>query len=463
MLTHLQIVNFKAWKDTGAIRLAPLTVFFGTNSSGKSSINQFLLMLKQTAQSPDRKRVLHLGDKNTAVNLGSYMDILNDTTMDDILFRLRWNFSDEMQIKDINSGTSYRGKSIEFYAHIDEPNYEIAVMTMQYKLGDSASDGMSVGMRLKEAGKEEYELTSERFSSIRNRGKVGTLPPPIRFYGFPDEVTPYYQNASFVQDFTLELEKQFQRIYYLGPLRQFPQRSYTWSGEMPEDVGWQGNFTVNAILASRNRQISLGRHKKNKRFEVLIAEWLKQMKLIESFEVKPIAINRRDYEVMVRTAGINKEVNLTDVGFGVSQVLPVLVQCFYVSPNSTIIMEQPEIHLHPSVQADLADLFIDAIHARENGKDRNIQLLIESHSEHFLRRLQRRIAEEKLSPEDVAIYFCHSTKSGSQMQLLEVDEYGNITNWPDNFFGDEIGDLSAMTEAAIRRQEKKHHDEKRNR
>ena len=81
---------------------------------------------------------------------------------------------------------------------------------------------------------------------------------------------------------------------------------------------------------------------------------------------------------------------LTDIGFGVSQVLPVLVQCFYANHGSTLILEQPDIHLHPSAQAGLADLFIAA------KKSPGVQILFESHSEHLLRRLQRRIAEEKV-------------------------------------------------------------------
>jgi predicted ATPase len=176
------------------------------------------------------------------------------------------------------------------------------------------------------------------------------------------------------------------------------------------------------------------------------------MGLIESFRVQPIAEGRKEYEVLLKTRRGSDEVNLADVGFGISQVLPVLVQCFYAPANSILILEQPEIHLHPRVQASLADLFIETIHAREGSKNRNLQLLVESHSEHFLRRLQRRIAEEKLRPEEVAIYFCEPSTRGSKIQELEIDLFGNIRNWPEDFFGDEMGDLAAMTEAAMTRQ-----------
>jgi predicted ATPase len=131
----------------------------------------------------------------------------------------------------------------------------------------------------------------------------------------------------------------------------------------------------------------------------------------------------------------------------------VIVQSYYASPHSTVIFEQPEIHLHPRVQADLADLFVDVARARK------VQFIVESHSEHFLRRLQRRVAEgELISNEEVALYTCDIDGGHSTIQELKVDEYGNIANWPKDFFGDEMGDLAAMTLAGLRRQEAREAD-----
>ena len=138
---------------------------------------------------------------------------------------------------------------------------------------------------------------------------------------------------------------------------------------------------------------------------------------------------------------------ITDVGFGVSQILPVLVLCFYVQEGSTVILEQPEIHLHPSVQAGLADVFIDA------WEKRRVQVIVESHSEHLLRRLQRRIAEEKFSQNDVELYFCKEEDGVSKLEGLELDRCGNISNWPQDFFGDQFGEIAAMSKAALMRRQ----------
>ena len=114
-------------------------------------------------------------------------------------------------------------------------------------------------------------------------------------------------------------------------------------------------------------------------------------------------------------------------------------------------MEQPEIGLHPSAQAALADVMIDAVKSRENGKDRNIQLIIESHSEHFLRRLQRRIAEDAVSQDKVSVYFANNATTPATLDPLQIDMFGNIRNWPENFFGDEMGDIAGQTQAAMKK------------
>jgi predicted ATPase len=239
----------------------------------------------------------------------------------------------------------------------------------------------------------------------------------------------------------------FSHIAYLGPLREYPKRSYVWAGESPIDVGRRGELAIPALLASRAKGsiISPGPRRRRRTVEGRVAEWLQHMGLIDSFVLKPITVNRKDYELRVTTGSEGAEVYITDVGFGVSQILPVLVLCYYVDEGSTILLEQPEIHLHPFVQAALADVLIDVV------KNRSVQIIVESHSEHLLARLQRRIAEEAISPDMTALYFCRMDGIESRIERLNLDLFGYITNWPDDFFGDEMGDRVAMTEAAMRR------------
>ena len=182
-----------------------------------------------------------------------------------------------------------------------------------------------------------------------------------------------------------------------------------------------------------------------------IAYWLQQMGVASDFSVRPVADHSDEYQVLLKSHAAACEVNLADLGFGISQLLPVLVQVFYAQPNSTVWLEQPEIHLHSHVQAGLADLLIAGVQAQENGQPRHVQIIVESHSEHFLNRLQRRIAEGVISHTDVALYFCSRNGTQTQIEALNVDTYGEIANWPENLFGDEMTDIAARAMAAVKR------------
>lgn len=435
--------------------MAPLTLFFGANSSGKSSLGQFLMMLKQTVESPDRKAVFYPGGKNSAVQLGSYQEMVFQRNPENkISFNYEWDFPDALKIKDPIAGDSYSGNILSFEAEVgvgDKDQRSLVLDHLKYNLMDNNTEALSVGLKRTPGPKSEYQATANKYSLVRQKGRVWSLKGAVRFYGFPDELVAYHQNADFVQELNLRHEKLFRSLCYLGPLRTKAERLYSWTGIEPESVGYAGENTVAAILAARNRKISLGNKRATKPFEEIIAQKLKEMGLIEEFKVDPISEQRQEYEVKVCTKGSKDWVDLPDVGFGISQVLPVLVQCFYAPPGSIILMEQPEIHLHPSAQSALADVMIDVINSKENGADRNIQLVIETHSEHFLRRLQRRIAEDVVSQKKVSAYFAKITTTPTTLEPLQIDMFGNILNWPDNFFGDEMGDIAEHAKAAMKK------------
>lgn len=458
MLTKLRIKNFKAWKDSGEVRLAPLTVLFGSNSAGKTSIPQLLLLLKQTAESPDRQRALHLGDSRSLVDVGTYDDTVHGHEVSTpIEFTLGWSLGEDLAIHNPLTDEKYVGDELDFSASLaaDEMHQPLTAW-FRYELCRSGESIVDLSLRPRtdkkqQRRKAEFELSSSQYPLTRHAGRVWPLPAPVRFYGFPDEVAAYYQNAAFASDLVLEFERMLKSIYYVGPLREYPKRLYLWSGEVPDHVGIKGERAVEAILAASDRNFNWKPRQKTKPLPQLVAERLKTMGLIHEFEIKPLGQHRKEYEVLVRSHTKLPQVKLTDVGFGVSQVLPVIVECLYVPRRSIVIFEQPEIHLHPRVQADLADLFVDAIRAREAGTARDCQFIIESHSEHFLRRLQRRIAEEELPKDDAALYFIHTEGAQARIEELDVDLFGNIKNWPENFFGDEMADLVARTEAQAKR------------
>jgi len=451
MITELSLENFKSWKRIEKMRFAPITGLFGANSSGKTSILQLLLMIKQTVESTDRLQVLDFGSDKSLANLGSFSDVVHGHQAPGGLgWSIHWKLPKPLTIKrpENKKADLFSGDEIGFQVEIIETEKKRPVVNkIVYSYANS-----TFAMERRSGGKLGYGLfasTSGDFKLIQSRGRPWDLPAPVKCYGFPNEVNARYQNAGFLSDLQLEFERLFSAIKYLGPLREYPRREYPWSsGTEPTDMGQRGERVVEALLAAReaNLLLSRGHFKKPETLEKRVATWLKELNLICDFHVEPLAKEGGNiYRVKVRRNPQSADVLITDVGFGVSQILPAIVLCYYAPKGSIIILEQPEIHLHPAVQAGLADVFIDAVQTRK------VQIIFESHSEHLLKRLQRRIAERKINPDTTALYFCETANGDSRLSPLELDMFGDIVNWPKDFFGNQFGEMAAMTRAAIRR------------
>lgn len=456
MLRSLRIKNFKGWKDTGVIELAPITVLFGNNSSGKSSIGQFLVMLKQTVRQSDRKTVLLLNGPQASVDLGSVSDVFYDHNLtENMEFHFKWDMDKKAAIE--NSGKKDFYDQIEFEGEIkvsDQETQYLEVDKFKYQLFEKEKLKLSVGMKREKekSNNGNYVLDSDIHFKRIKPGRGWKLTEPVKFYGFSDAALAYYKDSDFLQDLNLHQEEFFSKFYYLGPMRTKTKRAYSWSGVNPESVGDAGENTIAAILSAKkqDKKLKFPNTYRYKEFEVIVSESLKKMGLIEEYKIEKIG-DRQEYEVKVRIKGADRFVGLPDVGFGVSQVLPVIVQLFYAPDNSVIFIEQPEIHLHPGAQALLADVIIDSIHMIDNGKKRRVQIIIETHSEHLLRRFQRRISEEEITDSDMKAYFAKNDQKSSELENLEVDNYGSILNWPDGFFGDMEDDMYKQSMNALTR------------
>jgi len=168
------------------------------------------------------------------------------------------------------------------------------------------------------------------------------------------------------------------------------------------------------------------------------------MQIADKLELRQVGRSSR-YELVIHRDGVSA--NLVDVGIGVSQVLPVLTLAYFAPPGSTIVLEEPEIHLHPLAQAVLAELFVQV----SRNRYRNIQFIVETHSEHLFRRMQTLIAQRRTSPEQCAMYFVEREGRHASLRPLEVDEFGAVNNWPPYFFGDSVGEARAQAQARAAR------------
>ena len=444
MLKRLELQNFKSWRKAD-MAFGRITGLFGANSSGKSSLLQFLLLLKQTKDSSDRAAALDLNGRFVA--LGTAADTIHGHDESHALrFRLAFESESDIDVATPWDGTIARSRELAMRAEADIHKQAFRSRRLSYCVGDAR-------FALERAGESEtkFDLDAEvpdpGFSFVRNQGRAWKLPGPVKTYQFPDEARRYFQNSGFLADLEAAFERALDKLYYLGPLRERPKRDYLWARSRPTDVGERGERTIGAIIAAQaaGQRQNLGRKQRLRPFSQIVAHWLRELGLVHGFRVEEIAPGSNRWQARVKTRTGGAEVLLTDVGFGVSQVLPAVTLLHYVPKGSTVLLEQPEIHLHPLAQAGLADVILHA------ATYRNVQVVFESHSEHLLLRLQRRIAEGRIEAGDVALYFCGVSGGASAIEALALDEYGNVRNWPDRFMGDAFGETAQAELARLER------------
>lgn len=446
MLSQLTIENFKTWARAD-LKFAPLTGLFGANSSGKSSLIQFILLLKQTKEATDRGISLDLNGRLT--KLGSFQDVIYRHEANRTLkWSIRFETESTISIQDPSTKrTQALVKSNEFGvdASVEDASIGPQATSLNYVIGDEFS--FSLTRKRSDASAYDLKAKAQSFKFIRTPGRAWQLPGPIKSYAFPDQARTYYQNASFLADLEAAYEEQIDNIYYLGPLRDYPKREYVWGRTRPQDVGVRGEQVIDAILAATldGKRYNLYHKGRRQSFQEIVAYWLKEMGLISNFEIKELAPGSSYYQALVKVREDGPDALLTDVGFGVSQVLPIVVLLYYVPEGSTVILEQPEIHLHPLAQSALADLLINV------SSHRNIQIIFESHSENLLLRLQRRIAEEEIEADDIALYSTCYVEGSSRADILQIDDFGQILNWPENFMGDAFGETFKAEKARLKR------------
>lgn len=384
---RIALKNFKCFKETD-VELSRITVLTGENSSGKSSLIYGILAPFQSKDFP-----LYLSPNGKYVNMGDFRNIsfrnLKSNKIEIIAglynsevgydFRSVWvsDSNDMLKVEYLTAGITYpyNGESdqIEIEA-ISDHNYIV-------KVYDS-----------KDNTQKNYQL--EKVSNI-----IDILE---------------YQLIELIS-FSSTFDKDY--MNFISPFRLAPERTYYRKAKAEEKVGINGEGYIDQILEWE--------HQKAPQFKKLISI-LKKLELIRSLKTQQLKGGR--FEVNVRTKSKGVWASLADVGFGISQFLPVIVADLQLSDKSTLLLAQPEIHLHPSVQASLADYFVNQI--RETGK----QYIIETHSEYLLNRLRLDIVKGILAPDDISVYYFEPSPDGSITYRIEFTKDGQIRNAPKGFF-----------------------------
>ncbi len=277
---------------------------------------------------------------------------------------------------------------------------------------------------------------------------VGFLPGSTgNRFGVNVDLENYIDNVRDVfSGFLHEIRQFLLGIEYVGPLRAKPERVYVATGT-PPDIGTSGENAVPILWLDQSEKVECktkpGQLPTSKRLDVAVKEWFEEFGIAHSLHItRP---TRAIYQAELDGPPTSStRVTIADVGFGVSQLLPVIVAGMRAPKKSTLIFEQPEIHLHPKLQAKLADFLICITELDK-------RVIVETHSEHLINMLRLRIVEDEsgMLQDRIAILFVQALsttsddtsvtndstpRKGSVLSNLQLDTYGQIVNWPVDFF-----------------------------
>lgn len=464
MISTLEIENFKAFSGKQVIDFAPITLIFGQNSSGKSSIIQSILALKQTLANVTGKA--EFVSSGSCVDLGGFISVVNSHDKDKKI-KLALSFMNDLTSQDYqdvfseyplySSGDVRRIELGYVHAESDQMNDNI-LQDFDYSVFSSNLKNTKININLKRGARgftktlddsfygntETLESFSSFISRVHNKIFEKTS-NPITKWAYDSLSTGVYNirkdvalplmltgNAmvgipnSYLQRMSDEIKYEVGKVKYLGPLRTHPKRFYQ-----------SGKDSV----AKTKGETNLGGELYEAGEKVLsdINNWLGQFEIPYDINVENIGNETTGnvISVILNDKRTQTLVTPADVGFGIGQVMPIITEAV-VSKNATLCVEQPEIHLHPKLQAHLADLFIDSV----NPKGRNNQWIIETHSESLMLRLQKRIREKRIDKKLIKVLYVVSDSTGSKIIDLPLDDDGDFTIlWPEGFFEERLDDI----------------------
>ena len=561
-LTRIELENFKGIGNRQTIELRPITLLFGPNSAGKSTVLQALHYLREILERGnidpdvtiaggqtdlgDYATLVHNHELDRTIVLKTTMDLTDEQSMEDLPLNsgqyIREMEFDRLPVRYLAGGSpEYRDVAIvqevaleieiawselgqtpyvarlaidldgepiaaivsppqEGRAQVTDFNFDHPLLRHTVLPGDEINTDTD---QLFESSPLESEISSlareaaaDLSSSVLQTSglriavdtKNGALPTLDRDLALdirdPDaskdqseeRTLRVYGLRAFLSEVILGpmrvIRDYLVRMTYIGPIREVPPRSYK-PQVSPDDARWARGLAAwdllyddkNGVLMEKTNNWLSGKNRlqtsyqfervefkevpKPSLFHLLFEKGLNVDDLSELEEIYDSLANRttialRDFERGILVAPC-------DVGVGISQMVPVIVAALFTQ-HGILAIEQPELHVHPAIQVGMGDLFI---HARGNDFDRlssGRSLIIETHSEHILLRLLRRIREttdgelppgtSSLVPEDLSVVYVECIRGEAQFKSLEIDRYGEfLDRWPQGFFEERSGEL----------------------
>ena len=427
-ITAISVQDFKSLGRESRIEIRPLTILAGANSSGKSSMMQPLLLMKQTLEASYDPGPLLLDGPNAKF-----------TSVDQFISHIQKNAHRQAFSVEIEQAKDTTLKVV--FSLTEERVLEITDMVTKVK-----KDALPLHLRPNLSSKKIKKAFSTsvkakikwpkglEFEVVRNRCflevvmDIASVPRnATNFFRLPS----YYLLMRSMRHATDRYDPLIRSIIHVPGLRGNPERVYKTTATGPDFPGTFENYVASVVArwqAGNDARL-------NQLEEMLIA-----LGLTGKIATKAVDYTQIELQVgrLPQPTSAGDLVNIADIGFGVSQVLPVLVALLIAEPEQLVYLEQPELHLHPKAQYALAKILAET--AR-----RGVRLVVETHSALLLLMVQTLVAEGNLDPELVKLHwFSRSDENGmTSIQSADLDENGAFGDWAEDF-----GDIELMAEGA---------------
>ena len=422
MISKITLKNFKLFKEATDVELSNITLLTGINGRGKSTVLQSLILMKQSLEY-DRAtdKIIFNGDN---VNLGNYIDVKNSSTQIEENIELTFHYK--------------AGFSIKYLLGNNQLDSLIANVNGIYVEGRIDNEGSKFSLEKDENG--EYSVVKEYQSQ--------NAPFPTSLY---DLFISDISLALYDENYDCEIVSKtinFSKIHYISADRIGPQLFYPLKNTKHfESVGALGENTITVLYTHKDDQVGeniiqnlprffhVNKEELGKTVELQLNFWLNNIFEGGEIKIEPLpSINLLN--VTIRVGSDLKHFKPTNVGYGFSYILPILVSGLIAQSGDILLVENPEAHLHPFAQSILSK-FLTLVSL--NG----VQVIIESHSEHILNGLRIPVYDKIVKPEHLNVmYFDKSFENN--FKKIEIDENGGIQDWPQNFFDQSTKDLNYL-------------------
>jgi len=455
--------NFRSFADTGWVEVKPITVVIGSNNSGKTSLHAPLLLMKQTVESADPSTALVTAGE--LVDVGSFEDAVHCHRKEQAIgLSVQWDHALDPDRKQGALGADRPGSVHWKFIGSDGPstvvlgettigdifgrplltrrrmksgNYSIAKFPEKLSTAKKSPVERAMVQRIRDAQPDGFLFSEDEIEQAgllaRARAQIaGSSGDNSEFYKLPASaaLSMYRATVGYTRS---AFEAFLNEIYYVGPIRERLRRFYEVSSARPQSVGTRGEDAPQLIYRWRHDLVRMDE----------LDRWLSRFGFNQDLKI----VEHGDYafSLLLKGAKSTPSMGFVDLGFGLSQILPLIVQGLNASAGDMVVAEQPEIHLNPALQATLADLFVQFAND-------GLWSYIETHSEHLLLRLRRLVAEGVISSDMIALYYVERVGQKSHVRQIPMYSDGSIApdTWPKEFFGESLRDAVGLAEAQMR-------------